>query len=134
MHATPDATPPRRRPSSRLSRRPCKSCNGRTVCGSVRLERETDLQRDLPVIDLAINQVSADLVDLEPAQVAYRLAGARQRVVDCAVERIGGRAGDFDRLVRVIHGGLPATCAASAMQVAYLPRCDEDCAVQRRAA
>ena len=46
------------------------------------IESEVQLQRDLPVGDLPVLEVTANLRNLEPAQVVKRLRGSRDGVPD----------------------------------------------------
>ena len=70
--------------------------------GSVRFEAETRLQRDLPMRDLAVGDLSARLDDFEPVEVAQRLAGGLDRVADRVVDARRRRADEFDHLVDMV--------------------------------
>src|SRR6266568_2594465 len=72
------------------------------------LELEPDLQADLEVADGAVDDVPADLGDLEPVEAAQGAAGAADRVVDGLVDRVGRGPDKFGDPVRVIHVRLPS--------------------------
>src|SRR5918994_5536573 len=67
------------------------------------LQREPDLERDLPVGDLHALDVPAGLGHLEPPQVADGLRGLRDRFSDGVFDADGGRADELDRLVDVLR-------------------------------
>ena len=46
------------------------------------LQRESDLQRDLIPINLAVPDVTANLLDLEPTEISQRPGGLADRIAD----------------------------------------------------
>src|SRR6476469_1711203 len=59
------------------------------------LEAEADLHAHLEVLDGAVLGLAANLGDLEPVDVAQRLAGALDAVADGLVDAVGRRADDL---------------------------------------
>jgi hypothetical protein len=59
------------------------------------LQAEADFESDLPVVDLALVKVTSNFVDLEPVEVANRLAGSLDCVSNGCVDAILGSANDF---------------------------------------
>src|SRR3954470_2598335 len=69
---------------------------GRRVSGgSAVFEAEADLHTDLVVVDLVVDQVTADLGDLEPVEVPQGLAGPGEAVGDRLVQALLGRTNDL---------------------------------------
>src|SRR5690606_5042600 len=97
--STPTTFPPTRKPTG--------SCRRRTDRrGASVLEREADPQRHLPVRDLAVGDMAARLGDLEPLDVADRLAGLGDGTLHGVVAARGRRAGELDELVDVMGHAL----------------------------
>src|SRR6266446_2868045 len=70
------------------------------------LQREADLQTDLPVRDLAVDDMAARLGDGEPVHVADRLVGLGDRCLHGILDADRRRAGEFQELVDVVgHDG-----------------------------
>src|SRR6478672_10005132 len=84
-----------------------KHLSGPRVAASLVLEAEADLEADLEVLDSAVLDLSPDLGDLEPVDVAQRLAGPLDGVADRLVDPVGRGADDLaDAVGAVGHGGL----------------------------
>src|SRR5690606_3355767 len=66
------------------------------------IQCESDFDRDLPVGDGAVPNVAARFYDLEPTDVADRIAGPRDGGVDGVFDTLGGGAGQFDAFVDVV--------------------------------
>src|SRR4030095_12668933 len=73
----------------------------------LRLIAEAELQRDLIVRDAAILDVAAHLRDLEPVQVADRLAGDIDRLIDGVLDALVRGPDDFAQRIDVVHGDSP---------------------------
>src|SRR5262245_55461623 len=81
---------------------------------------EADPERHLIEVDLAVLDLPAGLHHLEPAQVAHRLAGARDGIADRVLDSRLGRTDEVDDLVdMIVHGGLRAWGRANVMAVGY---------------
>src|SRR6185437_8048694 len=65
-------------------------------------EAEADLHADLVVVDLVVDDVAADLGDLEPVEVTQGLAGAGDAVGDGLVDALLGGANDLRDAVGAI--------------------------------
>src|SRR5437588_5886203 len=71
------------------------------------LQGKADFQRHLPVGDISLFEITARFSDLEPAHVAHRLAGTRQRILDRIFDSIRRRANQLDLFVNMItHGSI----------------------------
>ena len=66
------------------------------------IERETDFQRDLPMVYLAILDMSAGLAHFEPAHVTNRFFGARDGIFDRVLDSIRRGTDQLDFFVNVI--------------------------------
>jgi hypothetical protein len=66
------------------------------------LERETYLDRHLPMTNLVLLDLSARLEDFEPAKIAQTLRSLGNGVLNCVFNAVGGRAHEFDLLVDMI--------------------------------
>src|SRR5690606_7133901 len=69
------------------------------------VQREPDLQRHLPVRDLSVLEVAADLLHREPAEVVQGLAGPLDGATHRVLDAIGRGTGQLDRLVDVLGHG-----------------------------
>ena len=72
---------------------------------SVRVESETDLDRDLEVGKLAFHDVAARLDHFEPLDVLDRLGGGLDRIANGFIRTLRRRTDDFDELIDVIRHG-----------------------------
>src|SRR5262245_49850682 len=68
------------------------------------LDGERDAQADLPGVDRAVLDHGTDAGDVRPADALDRGCGARDGEPDGVLDRVGGRAGERDRLLD--HGDL----------------------------
>src|SRR6185436_18718305 len=98
------AADPRRRataaPPAKGAPPPCLPSNRRSAVLLAFLELEPDLHLRLELADLAAGDVRALLADLQPLQVADRLARPPHRLPHRVVEALLRRAHQLDRLVR----------------------------------
>src|ERR1700754_639086 len=78
----------------------------RTDAPSRVLEAEADLHADLDVLDLAVDDLAADLGDLEPVEVPQRLGGPADAVAHRLVHSLVRRADDLGDAVGAVHGVL----------------------------
>src|SRR5262249_55836122 len=92
--------------------RPCSASAGRA--GS--LQPEPDLQRHLVVRDLAVDDVAADVGDLEPVEVPKGGVGAADGVLDGVLEAARRRARELGDLVDLVTHGAYRTGAHGAGQ------------------
>src|SRR3954471_18375010 len=77
------------------------------------LHSEADLQAHLEVGDAAVGDLAADLLGLEPLDVAHRLGGLADRVPDGVVDAGLAAAHDLAQPVHVVaHGSPPDVPAA----------------------
>src|SRR5947209_8085653 len=72
------------------------------------LQLEPDLQAHLEVRDLPVDDVPADLGDLEPVQPAQRGGGPADGIADGVLNGLGRGPDELGHPVGVIHGGLPS--------------------------
>jgi hypothetical protein len=71
------------------------------------LKREPNLERDLPVTDFAVLDVSAGLGYLKPAHVADGLFSSRQRVFYCLFKSVGRGTNHLNLFVNMLrHAGI----------------------------
>src|SRR4029077_1288698 len=71
-------------------------------------DRETDLEGDLIMRNLAVLDMAAGLDDLEPAQVAQGLRRAGDGALDRVVDALVRRTDDLnDAVDMIVHGVLP---------------------------
>jgi len=70
--------------------------------GSELLDGETDLYRDLPMINLVFINAPAGFDYLEPAQVLDGFPCAFQRGVDGVLNACSGGAGNFDDFIDLV--------------------------------
>jgi hypothetical protein len=72
------------------------------------LEPEAELHRDLEVLDMVVDDLAADLGNLEPVEMAEGVAGSADGVLDGIVDALLGRPDDLGDAVRAIgHGSAP---------------------------
>ena len=69
------------------------------------LDGETDLDGDLPVIDLVLLDAPAGFDNPEPAWVLIGFTGAFKRGVDGLLDAIGRGAGEFDEFIDLVFHG-----------------------------
>src|SRR3954471_1589454 len=90
------------------------------------LHSEADLQAHLEVGDAAVGDLAADLLGLEPLDVAHRLGGLADRVPDGVVDAGLAAAHDLAQPVHVVgHGAPPRPPPASVAAVGPEPGTDD---------
>src|SRR3569832_601251 len=63
------------------------------------IQCETDIQGDLPILNLPILYITARLHNLEPAQVVHGLGGHADRSLECFFDAFRRRTRQLDRFV-----------------------------------
>src|SRR5262249_5966581 len=71
--------------------------------GSSLVERESNLERHLPMIDLAVLDVSSGFGHLKPTHVADGLFSACQRIFYRLLKSVGRRTNHFNFLINMIR-------------------------------
>src|SRR5690349_9363125 len=79
----------------------------RRVSPRLRLIAEAEFHRDLVVRDTAVLDVAAQLGDLEPIEVADRLARHSNGLVDGVFDALVGGADNLADRIDVVHGASP---------------------------
>ena len=75
---------------------------GQPCLALVLFQAEANLDGDLPICDLSVLQVAADLLDLKPVEVPQGLGCLGNAVADGVVHALGGGADNFRNAVRVV--------------------------------
>src|SRR5437764_8483338 len=94
--------------------RPARQLRRRFLSGRL-LQLEPDLQADLEVADRTVDDVAADLGDLEPVQPTQGSAGPADRVADGLLDGVGRGPDQLGHAVRVIHVHLPSARQPAAL-------------------
>ena len=76
------------------------------ISGNLAFDRETDFDRHLPVMHLALRNVPTGFDDLKPGESFDRLVSASDGVVHGVFHGFAGCAGEFDEFVNgIFHIG-----------------------------